>query len=86
MTEPLRMKYENPRLKQSEITNQLGYSTSTLLRYRNDKKMLSAYEIQPNNIKKQSKKVSNNSFDNNSHRDPDVKNLKWPQIDLKRIS
>ena len=29
----MRMKYENARLKQSEKTNQLGYSSSTLLRY-----------------------------------------------------
>ena len=26
----MRMKYENPKLKQSEIANQLGYSSSTL--------------------------------------------------------
>ena len=34
----MRTKYENPKMKQSEVANQLGYSTSTLQRYRNDKK------------------------------------------------
>ena len=36
-----RMKYENPKFKQSEIANQIIYSSSTLQRYRNDKNMLS---------------------------------------------
>ena len=30
------VKYENPRMRQSEIANQLGMSSSTLQRYRND--------------------------------------------------
>ena len=67
------MKCQNPRLKQSEIANQSRYSTSTLQRYRNDINMLSPYRIQPNNSKQQAKKVSNTSFDNNSHRNFDVK-------------
>ena len=29
----MRMKYENPKLRQSQIANRLGYSTSTLQRY-----------------------------------------------------
>ena len=37
----MRVKYENPKLEQSEITNQIYYSTSTLQRYRNDKNMVS---------------------------------------------
>ena len=52
----MRSKYENPKLKQSEIANQLGYSTCILQRYRNDKNMLSPYRIQPNNTNKRSKK------------------------------
>ena len=53
----MRMKYENPKLKQSEITNQLSYSSSTLERYRNDIDMLSPYRIQPNNTNKRTKKL-----------------------------
>ena len=32
MADFMRMKYENPKLKQSEIANHLGYSSSTLQR------------------------------------------------------
>ena len=49
MADFMRVKYENPKLKQSEIANQLGYSTSTLQKYRNELNMLSPYRIQPNN-------------------------------------
>ena len=54
-----------PKLKQSEIANQLGYSSSTLQRYRNDIKMLSPYRIQPNNTNKRAKKAPNTKSDNN---------------------
>ena len=73
MTDFMRIKYENPKLKQSEIANRLGYSSSTLQRYRNDKNMLSSCRIQPNSTNKRSKKTSKTTFDNNSHREPDVK-------------
>ena len=33
MADFMRMKNKNPKMKQSEIANQLGYSTSTLQRY-----------------------------------------------------
>ena len=86
MADFMRMKYENPRLKQSEIANQLGYSTSSLKRYRNDVNMVSPYRIQTNNTTKQAKKVSNTSFDNNSHRDPDVKRPQMTSKELKFTS
>ena len=41
MADFMKVKYENPRLKQSEIANQLGMSSSTVQRYRNDINMLS---------------------------------------------
>ena len=66
-----RMKYENPKLKQSEIANQLGYS-STLQTYRNGVNMLSPYRIQLNNTNKRTKMTSITNFDNNSLREPDV--------------
>ena len=68
----MRVKYENPKMKQSEIANQLGYSTSTLKRYRGDINMFSPYRINPNNTNKRTKKASNTNFDNNSHHEPDV--------------
>ena len=53
MSDFTRIKYENPKMKQSEIAYQLGYSSSTLQRYRNDLKTFSPYRIQPNNTKKE---------------------------------
>ena len=63
MADFMRVKYENPRMKQSEIANQLGMSSSTLQKYRNDINMLSPYRTTPNNTKKLSKKAK---FDDNS--------------------
>ena len=53
MADFMRIKYDNPKLKQSEIANQLGYSISTVQRYKNDKSKLSPYRIQLYNTKKQ---------------------------------
>ena len=64
MADFMRIKYENPKLKQSELANQLGYSSSTLQRYRNDMNMLSPYRIQSNNNNKRTKKASNTNFNN----------------------
>ena len=36
MADFMRMKYENPKLEQTEMANQLSYSTSILQRYKND--------------------------------------------------
>ena len=51
MAVSMRVKCENPKMKQSQIANQIGLSTSTLQRYRNDIYiyMLSPYRINPNN-------------------------------------
>ena len=57
MADSLRLKYENPKMKQSEIANQIGLSTSTLQRYRNDINMLSPYRINQNNNHKRSKRL-----------------------------
>ena len=70
MADFMRIKHENPRMKQFEIANQLGMSSSTLQRYRNDINMLSPYRITPNNTKKRSKKAK---IDDN-------KDLKRPQM------
>ena len=70
MADFMKVKYQNPRMKQSEIANQLGMSSSTVQRYRNDINMLSPYRINPNNVKKQPKKTKID----------DIGDLKKPQM------
>ena len=41
MADFMRLKNENPRMKQSDIANQLGMSSSNVQRYRKDINMLS---------------------------------------------
>ena len=55
MADFLRVKYENPKLKQSEIANQLSLSSSALQRYRNDINMLPLYRIQPKSLQQTNK-------------------------------
>ena len=62
MNDFMNIKYQNPKMTQSEISSQLNISSSTIKRYRNDINMLSPYRINPNNTKKRSKKVK---IDNN---------------------
>ena len=80
MADFMRVKYENPKLKQSEIANQLALS-STLQRYRNDINMLPPNRIHPNYTNKRTKKTSNTNFDNNSHREH---GLERPQMTSRR--
>ena len=56
MNDFMYMKYQNPKLKQSELANNLNMSSSTIQRYRNDINMQSPYRINPNNTKKRTKK------------------------------
>ena len=84
MADFMRVTYQNPKKKQSEIANHLSHSTSTLQRYRNDKNMISPYRIQPNNTNKPAKKASNTNFDNNWHPDSDLERLPMTSNDLKR--
>ena len=56
MNDFLNIKYQNPKMKQSEIANQLDISSSTIQRHRNDINMLSPYRINPNNVKKTTRK------------------------------
>ena len=86
MADFMRIKYENPKMKQSEIANQLGYSSSTLQRYRKYINMLSPYRIQPNNTNTRTKKASNTNFDNNSHHDLDLKRPQMTSNNLKATS
>ena len=86
MADFMRLKYENPRMNQSQIANQVGLSASTLQRYRNDINMLSTFRIYPNNTNKRVKKIKNTNFDNNSHGDPDSKRPQMTSNDLKMTS
>ena len=83
MADFMRLKYETPRMKQSQIANEIGLSTSTLQRYRNDINMLSPYRIDPTNTNKPTKKVKNTDFANNSHDETDVKR---PQMTSKELN
>ena len=84
MADCMRVKYENPKMKQSEIANQLGMSSSTIQRYRNEVNMFSPYRITSKNTNKRTKKVKNRDFDNNSHHEADVKRSQMTPNDLKR--
>ena len=86
MVDFMRVKYESPNLKQSQIANQLGYSISTLQRYRNDINMPSPYKINPNNTNKRTKKVSHTNFNDNSHPEHDLKRPQLTSNDLKTTS
>ena len=79
MNDFMNIKYQNPKMTQSEISSQLNMSSSTMKRYRNDINMISPYRINPNNAKKRQKKAKN---DDNGE-------LKRPQLtsnDLKITS
>ena len=79
MNDFMHIKYQNPKMKQSEIADQLKMSSSTLQRFRNDINMQSPYRNNPNNLKKHPKKVKID----------ESRDLKRPQItsnDLKSSS
>ena len=79
MNDFMHIKYQNPKMRQSEIANNLNISSSTLQRYRNDINMLSPYRINSNNVKKRSKKAKID----------DIGDLKRPQMtsnDVKTTS
>ena len=83
MNDFMYIKYQNPKMKQSQIADQLNLSSSTIQRYRNDINMLSPYRISSDNTKKRSKKALNINFDNNSHTEHDVKRPQMTSINIK---
>ena len=85
MADFMPLKQENPKMKKSEIANQLGLSSSTIQRYRNDINMLSPYKIQSNNINKRIKKARNTNSDNDSQPNHDDKRPQMTSNDLKTI-
>ena len=52
MNDFMNIKYQNPKMTQSQITSQLNICPSTIQRYKNDINMISAYR---NNVRKQQK-------------------------------
>ena len=57
MADFMRMKYENPKSKQSEVANQVGCCPSTLQSYTSDLNKLSSYRIQPETPIKEQKRL-----------------------------
>ena len=57
MNDFMHIKYQNPKMTQSEISSQLNMSLSTIQRYRNDINMFSPYRINSNNVKKRQKRL-----------------------------
>ena len=89
MNDFMHIKNQNPKMKQSEIANHLNKSSSTLQRYRNDINMLSPYRINPNNVKKQSKKAKLDDIGDLKRpqmtpRQPQTKQLKIKKKQIKR--
>ena len=79
MNDFFNIKYQNPKMSQSEISNQLGMSPSTIQRYKNDINMISPYKNNSKNVKKQQKKTK---IDNNG----DLKRPQMTSNDLKTTS
>ena len=83
MNDFMHIKYQNPKLKQSEIASQIRLSTSTLQRDRSDINMLLPYRIQPNNTNKRMEKAEKTNFDDNSCHEAYVKRPQMTSNDLK---
>ena len=83
MAKFMQNKFENPKLKHSEMADQLCYSSSTLKRYRKDISMVSPYKRQPNINNEGSNKVSNKNIDNNLHREHERKRRQMSSNDFK---
>ena len=86
MNDFMYIKYQNPKMKQSEIANHLSLPSSTIQRHRNDINMLSPYRIQSNNTNKRTKKAKNTNFDSNSYHEPDNKRPQLTSNDLNTTS
>ena len=81
MNDFMNIKYQSPKMKQSEIANHLNMSSSTIKRYRNDINMLSPYRINPKNVKKRPKKSKID--DNGDLKRPQMTSIKNKKTKLK---
>ena len=80
MNDFMNIKYQNPKMKQSEIANNLNMSSSTLQRYRNVINMLLPYRINPNNNKNAQKRLKLMIIVTSK----DLKRLQMIQLKIKR--
>ena len=80
-------KYNNPRLTQKQICKQLGFSDSTIKRYRDDIKMDSPYRRNTNKKKKPKQKTSTvtENISNNENTKSDTNESSKNKIIEKRI-
>ena len=79
MNDFMNIKYQNPKMTQSQISSQLNMSPSTIKRYRNDINKISPYKNSSKNVEKQQKKTK---IDNNA----DLKRPQMTSNDLKTTS
>ena len=86
MNDFMNIKYQNPKMTQSEISSQLNMSSSTIKRYRNDINMLSPYRNNPNNVKKRSKKAKIDDIGDPKRAQLTSKDLKITSNDKKTRS
>ena len=84
MNDFMYMKYQNPKLKQSELANNLNMSSSTIQRYRNDINMQSPYRISPNNVKKRTKKAKIDDIGDLKRLQMTSRRLQTKQLKIKR--
>ena len=82
MTRFVDIKSVQPKLRQDQIATELGCSSSTLQRYRQDQKMLLPYGILSNRYKRR-QNVPNTTLDKNSRREHDIKTHQMTSKDLK---
>ena len=76
MADFMRVKNENPGMKQSQKANQIRLSTSTPQRYKADINMLSPYRILPNNTNKRTKMLKITILSTIQTKNPTSKDLK----------
>ena len=86
MNDFMHIKYQNPKMRQSEIANELNLSSSTVQRYRNDINMLSPYRNNPNNVKKRPKTAKINDSDDLKRSQMTLRRLQMNQLKTRRIN
>ena len=84
MNDFMNLKYQNPKMKQSDIANQLGMSSSSIQRCRKDLNMQSPYRSTTNNNKKRPKTVKNTDFDSSLEHERGSQRPQMTSNDLKR--